>query len=78
MAGIHLLLKFQDSKEIARLTLYNAPIESRSLKFLEKEYKEGTKVAILNPFYKVYVDNWRGLRIDNPDEFGSFQNFNNF
>lgn len=70
MAGIHLLLKFPDTKEIARLTLYNAPLESRYLKDLEREYKEGTKVVILNPYYKVYVDSWRGLRIDDPKEFG--------
>ena len=61
-----------DAGRVARVVLYNQVPGGKSaleaMKHLEAKFREGVRIAIAEPYYKVAADGSRAVRVDSPSE----------
>eukprot|EP00971_Amphidinium_carterae_P025368 500714-Amphidinium_carterae.1 len=75
MIGVTTLL--EDSKgSLVQLGLYNMlpgaptvrPTGKKALLMAEERFPKGTKLSIAEPFFKIFLDGNRGVRVDDPSD----------
>ncbi len=62
MSSIMTILEDVKDGKVVQVAIYNYKLS----KSLHEEFKVGRVMIIKNPFYKVYVDGWPGIRVDDP------------
>ena len=68
MTGITTYLE-DDKGDFVQLALYNMlTSETNKMQIAELEFPRGLTLKISEPFYKIYRDGTRGIRIDSPNE----------
>lgn len=55
-----------DGSHAVKVSLYNLLPGSAKLSEVRQLLPEGTKLAIREPYYKVFLDGTSGIRVDNP------------
>ena len=66
-----------DNGDYVKLDLYNMISLGRNKwELAEKKFNKGAKLKILEPFYKIFKDGERGIRVDSPNEIVIEENSN--
>ena len=61
-----LLEDAMDSSHAVKVSLYNLLPTSAKMTAVHQLLPEGTKLAIRDPYYKIFMDGTSGIRVDNP------------